>query len=138
MSKYGKIYAYKEMPRDSQVVEFGWVVSDKLGSGPIVLSKSLDSPDDDGVATLSDYQNFFVKLTNSSPSKFLEKWIGSPKEYKLFWYNHMPKTEEGTHDFVLKLADLIQNRKPFEHKFSKRLTSYYILDVSDEEKGSSS
>jgi hypothetical protein len=129
-------YAYKEVPKDERHVEFGWVPVSKVSSGfPVVVSKSLDDPGQDNVATLADYQKFFKSLTNSTPDRFLEKWKPYPSEYRVFWYSHMPKTEENTHQFILSLADLIVNKKSFSHSFAKRTATYEILDEWNEAEG---
>ena len=135
LKKYGSFYAYREIKGNSKLVEFGWVLVKNLEPGELVFSKSTETSEGDGLATLKDYEKYFNKLTGLSPSAFLDKWRDSPVEYRAYWYTKYPKTDFGTHEFILKLADLICNKKTFEHKFSKRTTTYKVMDVSDEAEG---
>ncbi len=133
-----KFYAYREKPRGQKVIEFGWIPVRFLQSGkPFVTSRSESSPEEDNAATLEDYDKYFTKLTKSTPSEFLARWSEKQEDLGRYWQDTMPHTEPGTHEFILKLAELISNKKSFTHNFSKRLTHFEVVDVEFEKSGSS-
>lgn len=132
-----KFYKYGEIRKDPKTVYFGWVPCDPITSGKLVLATSEDFKEWDNLATLSDYGTFFSRFTKTSPSQFYQKWKDSPKEYSLYWYNHMPSSEVGSHLFYLKLAGLICNEETFDHTFSKGCVKYQVINVSDASKGHS-
>lgn len=133
-----KFYAYKEKPRDKRVIEFGWVPVRFMSSKVCVIAKSKENSEQDNAASLEDYRKYFCKLAKCTPEEFLTKWTDKESELSTYWYKEMSHTEPGTHEFIFKLADLISNRKSFEHNFSKRLTHYEVVDVANEESGTSS
>lgn len=129
-----KYFKYKEVKRDSKNIEFGWAPCEPITSGKLVLATSSHIEEWDNAAALADYESFFLKFTKTTASKFLEKWKDSPKEYNLYWYNHMPASEPGSHIFFLKLAELICKGTTFEHTFAKGVAQYQVVDVPDESK----
>ena len=127
-----KFYAYKEKPRNNKIVEFGWVPVRFIQSEkPFVTSRSEASPEEDNAATLEDYERYFTKLTKSTPEQFLAKWQDKPNELEEYWKDYMPHTEANLSQFIVKLADLISNKKSFSHNFSKRLTHFEVVDVGN-------
>jgi hypothetical protein len=128
-----KFYAYKQRPKDKRIIEFGWVPVRFLQDKICVVARSPSDPEQDNAASLEDYRKYFTKLSKSTPEEFVSKWSGKESEFSTYWYKEMSHTEPGTHEFILKLAELITNRKSFEHNFSKRLTHYEVVDVANEE-----
>lgn len=129
-----KFFAYKEKPRDKKVVEFGWIPVRFLSSSKsFVISRSAEQSEDDNAATLDDYREYFTKLNGVTPNVFIDKWDSDLEGLSKSWYQKMPHTESGTHEFMLKLAHLIVNKKSFEHNFLKRLTSFEVVEIENAE-----
>jgi len=124
-----KFYAYHQIPRENNIVEFGWVEANEIPLyGPIIISRAPDYPDNDNAVTLADYREYFLKLTSFAPDDFLDKWEPSPREFELFWYADKPDSEPGLHGFIVKLAYLIRDEKDFEHKFEKHNVNFSVVN----------
>ena len=139
LSKFGvnNFYKYKEVVKDKKTVEFGWEECEGVEPGAsVVLSRSSTHPHTDSAVALEDYHKYFTSLTGLEPAKFLGRWKNSEKEFEKYWNNSKTNSPKGTHEFVFKLAFLIQNKESFEYKFSDRLVTFEVVDVKDESSGS--
>jgi hypothetical protein len=135
-SKLGvsKSYVYHQVVKEKGVVEYGWIPSDLIDyTKPLVVARQMGNSEFDNVTLLSDYKRYFTSLASMTPEQFLKRWLPSPRELSLYWYSNQPKAEEGTHEFMIKLASLIQEGKGFSHHFKKGEFSYEVVNVASEQ-----
>lgn len=106
-------YAYHQIRISEDTIEFGWIDVEELDlSSEVVLS--LGGSGKNSAATLEDYNSFFLRLTSMLPEDFLDKWSDSIRELSLFWSEKHPKADGEQHLFILDLARLLSEFKPFE------------------------
>lgn len=129
-----KLYRYKEIKKNKNVVEFGWADAVEISvKDPIILSIS---ESESSAASLSDYSKYFYSLVGIEPDKFVQKWKGLENDFAEYWYANKKKSEEGMATFIFNLAFLISEKKSFQHQFTNRLINFEILDVTDVTTGS--
>lgn len=136
-SKLGvnRFYKYKEVVKDKKTVEFGWedCNSFELNQSTMI---SRDSNGLGSAVILSDCEKYFTSLTGTGSSSFLGRWKYAAKELEKYWYEKNPKSEKDSHEFILKLANLIQNKESFSHKFLDRQLTFEVVDAENESSGS--
>jgi len=109
------LYVYHEIPVNKTTIEFGWIEAEEIPmDGPLVVSKSSPNPEINNLATLDDYVKFFNHLASTNAEEFISRWAPSPRELEVHWKSNFPQGEDDQHLFIMNLAYLIRDRKPFE------------------------
>lgn len=108
-------FKYHENKLNKSNIQFGWIDGnlDEM-SGLVALGIALDSEKENNATSLSDYLSFFKSLTGVTPETFIKRWAPSPKELALHWKSNFPSAKVDEHDFMLSLAYLIRDHKPFQ------------------------
>ena len=114
------IYAYKEL-KDGESIEFGWEEASDLDDDFYIVSYSSSSKktsikdkewskkEGKNIATVSDYNKFFLALTGYSPAEFIEEWGSASKKADLeeYWKGRSLKYRDKEGSFILNLANIL-------------------------------
>lgn len=110
-----KIYKYHEDKKSKSEIYYGW----KLGSqadlvGKVVIAISASNEDQNNATSLKDYDKFFNMLTGMTAESFIKRWAPSPKELQLHWTSNFPKSKPDEYEYIMNMAYLIRDNKPFQ------------------------
>ncbi len=128
------LYIYHEIPVNKTTVEFGWIEAEEIPMDePLVMSKSSSNSEINNLVTLGDYVKFFNHLTSTNAEEFISRWAPSPRELEVHWKSNFPQGEADQHLFIMNLAYLIRDRKPFE--MYDRTYEVITIEAKDESAG---
>ena len=135
--KIQKIYSYSEV-REGNKIYFGWIDGGTLNEEWIILSapsssKASDSDKEwsskEGVtaSNLSDYIKWFEATCSTKVEDFYTIWSKNKSGLELFQKNKNPSYREGEGELLIRLADLILNKK----KFTQFGRTYKLVNISE-------